>query len=230
MEHPKETAILIFANSPEEELKHKPVLHGALLFDALTERTVRTVQATGIPYFHFTESEQTGNSFGERFVNAVTAIFDKGFSAVITLGNDSPQLKVSDIHKAHQLLLQDRFVLGPAADGGCYLMGLQKAHFYLLGMSAMPWQRGNLSRALLAKAGQLGLPFAPLRMLYDLDTEMDILQIGRHFHTIGKRIRSLIQRLFAEKKEGHERLVMGSYTRCHATFFNKGSPYLQPQS
>ncbi len=229
MEHnTKHTAILIFANTPEEELRHKPLLHGELLFDALTERTLQTVRATGIPYFHYSENEQTGASFGERFVNAVTAIFEKGFTAVITLGNDSPQLKASDILKAQDLLMKDRFVLGPSADGGCYLIGLNKAHFDLLSLHCMPWQSADLAQAILARASHLGLPFTQLRTLYDLDSEFDIIRIGRRFRHIGQRIKSLILFLFPEKKEGHQPVVIGCYARSGATFFNKGSPSRPP--
>lgn len=229
MEHDTEhTAILIFANSPEEELRHKPLLHGALLFDALTKRTLKTVRATGIPYFHYSENEQTGVSFGERFVNAVTDIFEKGYTAVITLGNDSPQLKASDILEAQKLLMMERCVLGPSADGGCYLIGLQKSHFDLLRLRNMPWQRGDLAQAIFAGTRQLGLPFSRLRMLYDLDSEFDIKQISRRFRYIGRRIRSLILSLFTARKEGHPPVAIGCHTLSLTTIFNKGSPGRQP--
>ena len=57
------TAIIIFANSSKEELKHKAIVNGQKLFDTLTGITVQTVKKTKLPYFHFTEKEQLGNSF-----------------------------------------------------------------------------------------------------------------------------------------------------------------------
>ena len=47
------TAILVFAHSSQEELKHKKITNGTSLFDALTQQALKTVQRAGIPYFHF---------------------------------------------------------------------------------------------------------------------------------------------------------------------------------
>ncbi|CAN0575163.1 unnamed protein product, partial [Ectocarpus sp. 12 AP-2014] len=66
---------------------------GERVFETLTKETLRKVKRTKQPYFHISEKEQTGNSFGERFTNAIQTVFDKGYEHIITVGNDTPQLK-----------------------------------------------------------------------------------------------------------------------------------------
>ena len=82
----KGTAILIFANSAEFEAVQKPFRSSETLFDALNEQTIKIVEKTGLPYFHFSEKNQYGATFGERFANAIQSIYDKGFQTVITIG------------------------------------------------------------------------------------------------------------------------------------------------
>lgn len=106
------TAILLFANSPEEDLNNKCIPNGNVLFSGLTKHTLSVIGQTEIPYFHFTEAEQVGNSFGERFVNAIQYIFNKGFDRVITIGNDTPQLRPADILKADRELGPNNCILG----------------------------------------------------------------------------------------------------------------------
>ena len=131
LEHYKidRTAILIFANSSKEEMKYKAIPKGNILFDVLTEHTLNTARKTGLPYFLMSEKEQIGSSFGERFVNAISSIFELDFDMVITIGNDTPQLKSSDIVRASKLLGAKKSVLGPSRDGGFYLMGIHKSQF-----------------------------------------------------------------------------------------------------
>ncbi|MGB5435124.1 MAG: DUF2064 domain-containing protein, partial [Maribacter sp.] len=114
------TAILVFALSSEEEQKRKKIRNGDRLFSALSEHSLNIVAKTGLPYFHYTEKEQVGDSFGERFTNAIQEVFNRGFKQIITIGNDSPQLKISHIQRAAVLLDHNKSVIGPSADGGFY--------------------------------------------------------------------------------------------------------------
>ncbi len=123
------TAILVFARSSKEETVHKSIYNGAQLFDSLTDYTLEIASKTHLPYFHFSEEQQIGDTFGERFINAIQAVFEKGYEQVITIGNDTPQLKVSHIIEAEKQLSSNKSVLGPSADSGFYLMGLHKSQF-----------------------------------------------------------------------------------------------------
>ena len=87
------TAILVFANSPEEEMRQKPIFKATQLFTDLTYRVLHTAAKSGIAYFHIDESRQRGGDFGTRFTNAIQDIFDTGYEYLITVGNDTPGLK-----------------------------------------------------------------------------------------------------------------------------------------
>lgn len=168
------TAILLFANSPGEELNNKSIPNGDVLFSGLTQHTLSVVRQTKLPYFHFTEAEQKGNNFGERFVNAIQLIFNKGFDRVITVGNDSPQLRPADILKADRELGRDNCILGPSKDGGFYLMGLHKNHFIADQFLALPWQTSRLLRNISALFQELNIRIVKQRVLLDLDNIVDL--------------------------------------------------------
>ena len=55
------TAILVFANSAQEELQHKPIVGGEKLFTELTKRTLSIVKNSGLPFCIINENNQNGN-------------------------------------------------------------------------------------------------------------------------------------------------------------------------
>ena len=72
-----------------------------------------------------TKKIQTGNDLGIRMANA----FKEGFkthSPIVIIGTDLWSLDIFDIHKAFEALQTSGTVIGPSADGGYYLLGLQK--------------------------------------------------------------------------------------------------------
>ncbi len=61
----------------------------------------------------------------------------------------------------------DRVVLGPATDGGYYLIGLKHAHAQLF--TGIPWSTSGVLAATRARAAELGLSVAELPVWYDID-------------------------------------------------------------
>ena len=133
------TAILIFANSAQKEAVLKPFKSSKALYHLLNTKTIATAKKTGLPFFHYSESEQVGYSFGERFTNAITSVFNKGFENIIVIGNDTPHLTKKHLLKAEENLKQQHCVLGPSKDGGFYSMGLRKSHFNIGSFLKLPW-------------------------------------------------------------------------------------------
>ena len=168
------TAVLIFAYSPSEEMLHKAIPKADDLYGELTEHTIKTVEKSGLSYFHFTEHEQKGSSFGERFTTAIQAVFDLGFKNVITIGNDSPQLKASQLINASRHLDKREFVLGPSMDGGFYLMGIHKSQFDATKFQDLPWQTTKTAAALLLLIQENNTPVVKLETLIDLDCVSDL--------------------------------------------------------
>jgi len=116
------TAILIFARSIKEELKHKPFLAQNSLISELHNTTINTAKQTGLPVLICNETSQTGRNFGERYTNAIEHIFNIGYSNVITIGNDCPELKLEHIINTKKALHHQKIGIGGTYDGGFYLI------------------------------------------------------------------------------------------------------------
>lgn len=220
----KNTAILVFANSSQEEAKHKGIPQSQKLFDALTAQTLKTVEKSQLPFFHFSEDRQVGETFGERFTNAIDALFQKGYEHVITIGNDAPQLTATHIREAEKQLLSKKFVLGPSTDGGFYLMGLHKSHFRPTEFKKLAWQTSSLCKQLFQQITKTNTSVFRLEYLFDIDTVEDIKSIVNYNCQVSKEIRFLLlQVLNAPKLRIKESSFY--YNFLHSNVYrNKGSP------
>ncbi len=196
------------------------------LFQALTKRTLQIVSASGLPYFHFTEKEQQGTTFGERFSNAIEAIYEKGYENIITVGNDSPQLKTSHILEAEQQLQLGKTVLGPTLDGGFYLMGLHNSNFDPHLFKKLPWQRFGLLNKISNLIASYDSHLFRLPVLQDIDNKEDVKTLLNFSKTVAASILKILQELFKPSF----RITLKNVRICQSNFtslyFNKGSPVL----
>ncbi|MDG1661351.1 MAG: TIGR04282 family arsenosugar biosynthesis glycosyltransferase, partial [Winogradskyella sp.] len=76
----------------------------------------------------FNKKLQYGNDLGERMQNAFQQLFDSNYKNVIIIGSDLLDLNSVIINKAFSLLNVYDAVIGPAKDGGYYLLGLKAAN------------------------------------------------------------------------------------------------------
>ncbi len=177
------TAILIFARSPHLEAKAKPLAKSpkkaARIAQLLHRHTKVTCQRSHIPTFLIDEAQQEGHNFGQRLASAYRIIFEKGYKRVIAIGNDCPSLKTSDLLYAQKQLLGNEVVLGPALDGGLYLIGMTKAAFERIDFDDLCWQSACLSQKIKASCYQLGLPLALLAPAEDIDSADRLMQVIR---------------------------------------------------
>ncbi|NNJ89272.1 MAG: glycosyltransferase [Eudoraea sp.] len=67
---------------------------------------------------------QWGADLGERMSNAFEAGFKAGYKRIAIIGSDLYDLSKEDLEKAFKMLRSNNFVLGPATDGGYYLLGM----------------------------------------------------------------------------------------------------------
>jgi glycosyltransferase A (GT-A) superfamily protein (DUF2064 family) len=72
--------------------------------------------------------KQRGENFGEKFNNAISDTFNLGYSEVIIIGNDSPDISANHIVESFNYISKS-VVIGPSYDGGFYLLGLTKSKF-----------------------------------------------------------------------------------------------------
>ena len=75
---------------------------------------------------NFSKALQTKGTLGQRMGNAFRTAFEKGYKKVLIVGSDLYSLKTSHIEKALHQLDKKEVVIGPAQDGGYYLLGLKK--------------------------------------------------------------------------------------------------------
>ena len=221
---PFKTAILVFANSSQEEAKHKKISNSNKLFDALTAQTLKTVEKSQLPYFHFSENEQEGTTFGERFTKAIEIVFNKGYDFIITLGNDTPQLKVAHILEAERQVQSNKFVLGPSTDGGFYLMGLSKSQFERTNFKKLNWQTSSLYKQLFDQISNLNTSIFKLERLCDIDATVDVRSILKFTFSLSDKIRDFLLQTQSLARLPSTLYLTYFTSFYYATFFNKGSP------
>ena len=226
MNYAPKTAILVFANSAKTELLHKPILKGEVLFEGLTQETLQKVQATGLPYFHISDKEQEGDSFGERFTKAIQTVFANGFENIITIGNDTPQLKTAHLLKADKSLKEGKTVLGPSLDGGFYLMGIHKSNFDQETFKRLPWQRFSLFNKISTLLNVADSLLYKLPVLSDIDTIADVKRLASYKKSVSSAILKLLTSLLQLGKE-IETIVLSIFFIIFLQLpYNKGSPVL----
>ena len=115
---------------------------------------------------------QTEGDLGARMVAAFAAAFAAGAGRVAIIGTDCPGLRDTHLKQAFALLQTNDLVLGPATDGGYYLLGLRQPQAALF--QNKPWSTDSVLADTLADAGQLGLQVAFLPTLRDVDNADDL--------------------------------------------------------
>tara|TARA_R110002012_G_scaffold263456_2_gene446504 strand:- start:171569 stop:172258 length:690 start_codon:yes stop_codon:yes gene_type:complete len=219
------TAILFFAHSAQEEVKYKYLPKGEELFHTLTNSTLKSLVKTGLPYFHFSENQQIGATFGERFSNAIQAIFEKGFQKVITVGNDTPLLKSQHIVEAAEQLESRHVVLGPSLDGGFYLLGIHKTHFNREQFIDLPWQTSSIKKTILALVRSYNdTQVALLANLSDIDTREDVQRLFNFSSVLPQEIVQLFILILQEFVWITTRSFLIFRAKKYFIYFNKGSP------
>jgi len=116
---------------------------------------------------------QRGEDLGVRMKNAFSDAFDLGVEKVILIGTDCPYLDFTRIHDAFACLDNSDLVLGPAEDGGYYLIGLKKNADFLF--EGLTWSTSLVLAQTLAKAENQGMIVKQLPVLGDIDTLEDWL-------------------------------------------------------
>ena len=115
---------------------------------------------------------QCDGDLGARMAAAFAAAFAAGAGRVAIIGTDCPGLRDAHLLQAFALLETNDLVLGPATDGGYYLLGLCQSRPELFRNKA--WSTDSVLADTLADAGRLGLRVAFLPTLRDVDNGADL--------------------------------------------------------
>ena len=98
--------------------------------------------------------------------------FAGGAARVVIVGTDCQGLSAELLHQAFDYLKTHDLVLGPAADGGYYLLGLNKLQPDLF--TNKDWSTATVLPDTLADAARLGLRVDQLPTLHDVDSAQDL--------------------------------------------------------
>ncbi len=124
----------------------------------------------------YTKRKQNGNDLGERMFNSFKELFDQGFTRIIIIGSDCLQLETKTLEEAVSLLDSNTAVIGPASDGGYYLLGLNKLYPDLF--TNKPWSTDQLFAKTIDDFINQGISYALLNLLSDIDDATDLEENG----------------------------------------------------
>ena len=115
---------------------------------------------------------QIESDLGGRMENAFEQLFLKGYDRVVIIGSDCYELTQDVIEQAFELLNTSDAVVGPAKDGGYYLLGLRKLIPQLF--SDVAWSTDEVFSATVKTLENLNLTYSTTPILSDIDTIEDL--------------------------------------------------------
>jgi rSAM/selenodomain-associated transferase 2/rSAM/selenodomain-associated transferase 1 len=125
----------------------------------------------------FEYASQGDGDLGIRMQRALEDAFKSGAASAVIVGTDIPDLTAEVVKKAFAVLKQKEMVLGPANDGGYYLIGFEKTTFsqsaedFFFGV---PWGRDDVLKKTIKIAMNLGVDYSLLDKLDDVDRPEDL--------------------------------------------------------
>lgn len=120
----------------------------------------------------YRKSVQRGNDLGERMLNSFEDGFASGTRPLVIIGTDCYELSSSHLEQAFDALQENDVVIGPARDGGYYLLGMNRLHPALF--KNKKWSTSSVFGNTLNDINTLGLTCATLPVLRDVDREEDL--------------------------------------------------------
>ena len=115
-----------------------------------------------------TLGQGTGD-LGQRLQTAFADAFADGAKRVVIIGSDCPEVTASDVREAWRELRSRDLVVGPAVDGGYWLIGLREPQPALF--ENIPWSSESVLAETLRRARSQRLKMQLLRILQDVDDE-----------------------------------------------------------
>ncbi|MDO8539677.1 MAG: TIGR04282 family arsenosugar biosynthesis glycosyltransferase [Opitutaceae bacterium] len=170
----------------------------ATLFRVLAERQMAAIPSSWRSEVHFAPAEavaemqswlglrhayyaQSEGDLGHRLTTAAAGAFERGAGAVIIVGGDCPDLDEICLHETASLLRRTDVVLGPAIDGGYYLIGLTRPSPQLF--VEIPWSSPHVLESTLERITAAGLKHAMLAPKEDID---DLASLRRVFPSVNE--------------------------------------------
>lgn len=142
----------------------QPISADKYLFGAETEKD--------ICWQGFYNYQQFGKDLGDRMHLAFETLFKKNYKKILIIGSDCPSLTTEIIEHAFESLSKNDIVIGPARDGGYYLLGMKKLwpDIFL----NKKWSTALVFEDTLKSIENLKLNYKMLPVLRDVDEAVDV--------------------------------------------------------
>ncbi len=119
---------------------------------------------------------QQGADLGERLHHVFRRTQERGFGRTIVIGSDSPHIGLASIAHAEQALDEADIVLGPADDGGYYLIAMRQPYDVF---SGIPMSTSVVTRMTMEMAHHQGLTVQLIEQLFDVDELPDLVRLAQ---------------------------------------------------
>jgi len=136
-------------------------------------------------------ARQSPGSLGVRLLNAFRSAFASGARDVAIIGTDLPTLPVDYVREAFEAVSEADVVMGPAEDGGYYLIAMSKIHASVL--LNMPYSTPEIARELRRRAMVSGLRLTELPAWYDVDDEPGLVRLQQDLALAGPMTRNAMR-------------------------------------
>ncbi len=130
---------------------------------------------------NYTFCPQQGNDLGRRMAHAFARTIRQGAERILLIGSDCPDIDAGIITSGLAKLHSHDLVLGPAADGGYYLIGLcAGGSEYVSLFNNIDWGTDQVLEQTLTQAKMDGLSYTLLSKLNDIDRPEDLDYFNHH--------------------------------------------------
>jgi rSAM/selenodomain-associated transferase 1 len=125
----------------------------------------------------FSYTPQSGEDLGEKMHNVFCQCFSEGFRSVVIIGSDSPDLPLRIVRDAFQALDTYDAVIGPAFDGGYYLIGFTRDGLFPDVFRGIAWGTNDVFRKTMKLLEDAGIRPWILPIWRDIDKPEDIFSL-----------------------------------------------------
>ena len=189
----EENHLIIFVKNPElgkvktrlaAGIGNEEALKVYLKLVSITKEVAEKVSATRHVFYSneienddwdedkFNKHVQEGNNLGERMKNAFEKVFALGAKKAVIVGSDCPQITPEIVKQGFTALNENDVSIGPAKDGGYYLLGMKKLQTFVF--DNKEWSTETVYAKTIEDLKSKTLSFSDLPMLSDLDNETDL--------------------------------------------------------
>jgi len=126
---------------------------------------------------------QKGNDLGQRMQHALNQTINQGAEQILLIGSDCPAIDDAIITQGFNALQNHDLTLGPAADGGYYLIGLRKNNKQRVPKNLfhkISWGTHTVLQQTVQQAEADGLSCQLLPQLHDIDRPEDLVHLNHH--------------------------------------------------